>query len=472
MSHESAARTAPQLKVLVVEDDADVADQLAALVREWGFATRVSGSGRAVRATMRDWVPDLALVDLGLPDIDGMDLLRELRTKDVESVVISGRPSVAIAVDSVALGAWGVLEKPVSPCTLRSVLELAERRRSFRAATSPRNPDGPDTLGELVSASHKMYEVFDLVRCVAPTDANVLITGEHGTGKELVANALHALSPRQDGPFIKINCAAIPEELMESELFGHRRGAFTGAVADRTGLFEAAAGGTLLLDEIGEMSPHLQSKLLRVLQERQARPVGGLRAVDLDFRLICATNSDLRTAATRGRFRQDLYFRINTIGIAVPPLRDRPEDIPLLASHLLARFSRRYGRNLSEFEPAASEALAAHPWRGNVRELEHAIEHAVVVSRGARITLEDLPDALQPQRRVPLPATQPMLPLAELERQAILRTLEHTRGNKRAAAAILGVYRPTLYSKLRKYRIFEAPLGRDARQVPDTREDS
>jgi transcriptional regulator with PAS, ATPase and Fis domain len=246
---------------------------------------------------------------------------------------------------------------------------------------------------------------------------------------------------------------------MEAELFGHKRGAFTGAVADRTGLFEAARGGTLLLDEIGEMPAHLQTKLLRVLQDRQARPLGGGPVVNLDFRLICATNCDLRAATVEGRFRQDLYFRINTITVSLPPLRERPEDIALLVDHFLRQFGAQYGHQGLTLDDTALEQLLAHEWRGNVRELEHAIERAVIVTRRAHLTLDDLPECLQPGHRPqPRPgqaARPPVLPLAELERLAILHALEETRGNKRAAAALLGIYRPTLYSKLRKYGIIE-----------------
>jgi transcriptional regulator with PAS, ATPase and Fis domain len=336
------------------------------------------------------------------------------------------------------------------------ILAQAEYRQA-RASAHCLDAAGEMRLGDLVTKNARMMEAFDLVRCVAPTDANVLIAGENGTGKELVANALHALSLRADRPFVKVNCAAIPEDLMEAELFGHRRGAFTGAIADRMGLFEAARGGTLLLDEIGEMPRHLQTKLLRVLQDRQARPVGGGVLVQLDFRLICATNCDLRAATQEGRFRQDLYFRINTITIALPPLRERPEDILLLTDDFLRRFGAQYRRERTTLDPIARARLLAYDWRGNVRELEHALERAVIVARGDCVTLEDLPECLQPRHRPPPRAVAdggpPLLPLAELERLAIVRALEHTRGNKRAAAALLGIYRPTLYSKLRKYGI-------------------
>jgi DNA-binding NtrC family response regulator len=450
------------LKVLVIDDDPEAVDHLDALVRDWGYETRTALTGRAASQATREWHPHLAFVDLHLPDIDGINLLRTLKTDSpgVEAVIVSGDSQLRAAVTAAASGALCFLEKPVSAVTLRSILAQADVRRA--RATQIEALDSDTRLGDLVTQNPRMQEAFDLVRCVAPTEANVLIVGENGTGKELVANALHALSLRADKPFIKVNCAAIPEELMEAELFGHRRGAFTGAVADRVGLFEAARGGTLLLDEIGEMPAHLQSKLLRVLQDRQARPLGGGPVVNLDFRLICATNCDLRTETLEGHFRQDLFFRINTITVALPPLRERPEDIKLLTDLFLQRFGEQYGRHGVTLDEAVRDRLLAYEWRGNVRELEHAIERAVIVSRSNRLTLDELPECLHPSyrpaARSAADGTLPILPLAELERLAIVRALEHTRGNKRAAAALLGIYRPTLYSKLRKYGIME-PAG-------------
>jgi DNA-binding NtrC family response regulator len=465
MSDDTRARS--ELKVLIVDDDPETTDHIDALLRDWGYASRSACSGRVATQTSREWNPDLALLDLNLPDINGIHLLRELRAMSptLESIVISGDGRLRAAVEAASCGALCFLEKPVSPLTLRSILVQAEQRR-LRPLDD--ETDG-ERLGNLVTRNPRMREAFDLVRCVAPTDANVLVVGENGTGKELIADALHARSLRADKPFIKVNCAAIPEDLMEAELFGHRRGAFTGAVGDRIGLFEAARGGTLLLDEIGEMPAHLQTKLLRVLQERQARPLGGGPMVDLDFRLICATNCDLRAATEQGRFRQDLYFRINTITVALPPLRERPEDIALLVDHFLQRFGLQYGHPHVTLEDEARDRLLAYEWRGNVRELEHAIERAVIVARKPRLTLDDLPDCLQPGHR-PLPrhgerATPAVLPLAELERLAIVRALEETRGNKRAAAALLGIYRPTLYSKLRKYGIIDSQASPHAREV-------
>jgi DNA-binding NtrC family response regulator len=458
------------LKVLVIDDDPEAADHLDALVRDWGYEARTAFTGRGASQASREWRPHLAFVDLHLPDIDGIDLLRTLRIESpgVEAVIVSGDSQLRAAVTAAASGALCFLEKPVSPVTLRCILAQAEHRR-LRTNQAGQNGD-ESRLGELVTQNPRMREAFDLVRCVAPTDANVLIAGENGTGKELVANALHSLSLRADKPFIKVNCAAIPEELIEAELFGHRRGAFTGAIADRIGLFEAARGGTLLLDEIGEMPAHLQSKLLRVLQDRQARPLGGGSLVDLDFRLICATNCDLRAATIDGRFRQDLFFRINTITVALPPLRERPEDILLLTEIFVRRFGAQYRREDVTLDEAACARLLAHEWRGNVRELEHAIERAVIVARSSRLTLDELPECFHPSYSPPRGAsrdgTGPILPLAELERLAIVRALEHTRGNKRAAAALLGIYRPTLYSKLRKYGIMEsAASARDPRAL-------
>ena len=300
-----------------------------------------------------------------------------------------------------------------------------------------------------------MRELFEMVGSVAASDANILILGENGTGKELIANAIHRASLRAQGPFIKINCAAIPKELIESELFGYRRGAFTGAVTDKVGLLELAEGGSLLLDEIGDMPAYLQTKLLRVLQEREYRPVGSDRVVRVDFRLICATNVDIDAALKEGRLREDLYFRINTITLRVPPLRERPEDIPALATHFLTVFAERYQRPVRTIAPEAFEQLLRARWPGNVRELENALERAVLVSKGESLQREDLPEALVPQAEETSGdfVIPPHCTLAELERMAILRTLQRTNWNKQETAHILGLYRPTLYSKMKKYGI-------------------
>jgi transcriptional regulator with PAS, ATPase and Fis domain len=311
-------------------------------------------------------------------------------------------------------------------------------------------------LEQMLTRSEAMKEVFELVRTAAPTDVNVLVLGENGCGKELVASAIHDLSPRRARTFVRINCAAIPAELLESELFGHRRGAFSGAGADRAGLLELAHGGSVLLDEIAEMSPALQVKLLRVLQDREVRPVGSAHPIKVDFRLVCATNADPREAIADGRLREDLYFRVNTVTVRLPPVRERREDVPLLAHHFLERFAGDHGRRLAGFHEAAMRALTRYDWPGNVRELEHAIERAVIVSSGRHIALSDLPDSIRrpsgrrtPARSIPIGCT-----LEELERMAIQQTLDLTNWNKRATARILGIHRPTLYNKMRKYGLW------------------
>src|SRR5207344_2358370 len=317
--------------------------------------------------------------------------------------------------------------------------------------------EGQFRFGNIIGKSKKMHEVLELVESVAGSDANILIQGENGTGKELISNALHYNSKRAKGPFIKINCAAIPKDLIESELFGYKKGAFTGAALDKEGLLELAEGGSLLLDEIGEMPAYLQTKLLRVLQEREYRPIGSDRTVHVDFRLICATNIDLDTALREGRLREDLYFRINTITTRVPPLRERTEDIPLLCDYFLDKFRQRYAKNVRTLAPAVYHLLIRNRWPGNVRELENAIERAVLVAKGTEILVGDLPESIREESGA---ATEFVVPphrtLAEIEKMAILQTLQRTNWNKQEAAQILGLYRPTLYSKMKKHDIRDA----------------
>jgi DNA-binding NtrC family response regulator len=404
------------------------------------------------------WRPDLVLADLVMPGTDGLTLLRRLRQAEAPPhvIIISGRATVRVAVEALGSGATSVLEKPVDTGLLHNLLGRVAEERYGRDV--PGGDDEVEQLGRLYTRSPAMRTLFDTLRTAAPTTVSVLIEGENGTGKELVASALHDLSPRAAGPFIKVNCAAIPGELLESELFGHTRGSFTGAVADKKGLFELAHRGSILLDEIGDMPLSLQAKLLRVLQDGEFRPVGGHTPVRADFRLICATNADAARAVSSGKLRQDLFFRLNTITLSVPPLRDRPGDISLLANLFLQRIAAAYGRHLHGFADTAMRVLEAHRWPGNVRELEHVVERSVILAHGDRVRAEDLPDSLrEPDVRrasdVSLPAG---CSLEELERLAILHTLELTRWNKRATAKILGIHRPTLYNKLRKYGLWRA----------------
>ena len=401
-------------------------------------------------------------MDLMLPDADGIDLLKDFKEASPETLVImvSGYGSVPKAVEAMKAGAFSFIEKPVDADVLFVMLDKAAEKLQLSAENRRLKEELRDhtSFANIVARSDNMRQLFHMIKSVAPTDASVLIRGENGTGKELVASAIHEYSKRKKGPFIKINCAALPSELIESELFGHKRGAFTGAVSDKTGLMELADGGSLLLDEIGEMLPSLQVKLLRVLQDREFRPVGGSRVIQPNFRLICATNVNLDAALVEGKLREDLYFRINTVTLAIPALRDRTEDILLLAEHFLDRFSGQHQRNIRAIRPDATKALLRYRWPGNVRELEHVIERAVIVAEGTDITLDDLPTAIRDAERLPNQAgfvIPPHHTLEEIEKLAILQTLERTRGNKRKAASILGVYRPTLYNKLKKYNLFE-----------------
>ena len=442
------------LRVLITDDELDAAEWLRSVLEARGVDVRIAADARTAEVLTRVWQPDVVLLDLMLGDVDGLTVLPRLRAGAgaPHVIIVSGRATVRVTVAALAAGAMDVLEKPVEVPRLHQLLARAAAER--RDATLPR--DRVTQLGRLVTIDPAMRELCSTVRHAAPTSVNVLIQGENGTGKELVAAALHELSPRAQGPFVKVNCAALPAGLLESELFGHARGAFTGAVTGRKGLFEMANGGSILLDEIAEMPLPLQAKLLRVLQEREIRPVGSTTAVKADFRLICATNVDAAPAVAEGRLRQDLYFRLNTIAVHVPPLRARPADVPLLATRFLETFRGRYNCPVDGFTEAAMQRLQEHEWPGNVRELEHVVERAVILAVGSRIGENDLPrevraDRARPAAEVTVPAG---CSLEEVERLAILQTLELTDWNKRQAARILGIHRPTLYNKLRKYRLW------------------
>ncbi len=447
-------------RLLIVEDEADAAASLELLLEPRGYQVQTAATAAEARRRYEEWRPGLVLMDLMLPDASGLDLLVEFKaaSAEVQVIMVTGYGSVPKAVEAMNAGAMGFIEKPIEMALLFAQLDKAREKYQLSAENRKLKEElrSSFTFGNLVARSESMRQLLALVRKVAPSDASVLIHGENGTGKELVASAIHQLSRRVNGPFIKINCAAIPSDLIESELFGHRRGAFTGAVAERVGLLELADGGSVLFDEIGEMQPALQAKLLRVLQEHEFRPVGGSRTVKVDFRLVCATNIDLDAALADRRLREDLYFRINTVTLRIPPLRERPEDIPLLAEHFVEKYASRHGRAVEQCTPEAMRLLQRYRWPGNVRELEHAIERAVIVAAGSALTPGDLPTALHEAEGATPSAAFSIPPhhtLEEIERLAIIQTLERTRGNKRAAASILGVYRPTLYSKLRKYKI-------------------
>ena len=457
------AKSANRRRVLVVDDEPMVTDWLKMVIEQGErtppYEVRAAAVGARAVELFKVWRPDVVLLDLVLPDIDGIALLRQLKAIDPspEMIVISGVGTITRALEAGQAGAFFFIEKSnLDPVGIVSILDRATGLQTERAQHERLKEQIRDqySFHNIIGKSKKMRELFELVEAVAESDANILIQGENGVGKELIANAIHVRSGRANGPFIKINCAALPKELIESELFGYKKGAFTGATTDKVGLLELAAGGSLLLDEIGEMPLLLQTKLLRVLQEREYRPIGSDRLVKVDFRLICATNVDPDAAIKDGRLREDLYFRINTVALRVPPLRERTEDLPLLCAHFLEKFNNRYQKNVKGISPAAYHLLIRFRWPGNVRELENAIERAVLVAKSPDVQPPDLPDSIRGDATAEDAFTvPPHHTLAEIERMAVLQTLQRTNWNKQEAAQILGLYRPTLYSKIKKHHI-------------------
>src|SRR5262252_8716117 len=452
-------------RVLAIDDEPAMTEWLKILLEHAGYEVRTALIGTRGEELFRTWRPDAVITDMMLPDVDGIELVRKFKQLDPEAevIVITGQGNIPRSVEAVKAGAFDFLEKPVDAERLLDKLEKAIKQKALIDENEALKAKLQDRykFQNVIGKSKKMQELFELIESVAASEANILIQGENGTGKELIANAIHYNSKRSKGPFIKINCAAIPKDLIESELFGYKKGAFTGATMDKEGLFEMAEGGSLLLDEIGEMPPYLQTKLLRVLQEREYRPIGSDRVVRVDFRLICATNIDLDAALRDGKLREDLYFRINTITLRVPPLRERTEDIPLLCEHFLEKYKQRHGRaQIKAIAPAAYHVLIRHRWPGNVRELENVIERGVLVAKGSEITVNDLPESLRTESAT---ATEFVIPphrtLAEIEKMAILQTLQRTNWNKQEAAQILGLYRPTLYSKMKKHEIQDGGKG-------------
>ena len=445
--------------MLAIDDEPAMTEWLKMVIEAEGYEVRTALIGTRGEEIFKQWRPDVVVTDLMLPDLDGIALLRRLKDTDLspEVIIISGQGTLARAVEAGQAGAFFFLEKPVSQDGLMDLIRRAIEQTQEKAEHQQLKEQirGQYSFANIVGQSKKMKDLFELVESVAASDANILIQGENGTGKELIANAIHYNSNRSKGPFIKINCAAIPKDLIESELFGYKKGAFTGANTDKVGLFEMSESGSLLLDEIGEMPSYLQTKLLRVLQEREYRPIGSDRLVHVDFRLICATNIDLEVALREGKLREDLYFRINTITLRVPPLRERTEDIPLLCTHFLSKFNERYQKNVKSLSPAAYHLLIRNRWAGNVRELENAIERAVLVCKGAEIVPGDLPETIREEGAAPAQefTIPPHRTLAEIEKMAIVQTLQRTNWNKQEAAQILGLYRPTLYSKMKKHDI-------------------
>ena len=451
--------------VLVVDDEASIADGLRLTLEAEGYSVRIAGSVRTALASVAQADAHAAIVDLMLPDGDGLALTRELKQRDpaLEVIVITAYGSVKKAMEATkGAGAFHVVEKPFEPDEVLGLVKTALEHRKLSVENSElrRRLAEQTADSEILGSAPGIQRVMETIASVADTDANVLIIGESGTGKELIANALHERSARRDGPWIKINCAALPKDLIESELFGHTKGSFTGATTEKVGLLEEAHKGSLLLDEITEMPVDLQAKLLRVLEERVVRRLGGAKSIPVDFRLISSSNRSPEQAVKEGQLRQDLYFRINTVTITVPPLRERREDLPVLVRAFLDRYRAKHQRAVDGIEPEAYRRLLAYGWPGNVRELQHALERAVLVARGRELTLGDLPESLQHgaggdggMAGSIAPSEVPAGSLEEIERASILKALDATRWNKQAAAALLGLRRPTLYSKMRKHNI-------------------
>jgi DNA-binding NtrC family response regulator len=452
-----AASPAGRPVILVVDDDAAMRDYLREELEHEGFRVEVAGSGRAGVERVKQGGIDMVVSDVKMPDLDGLDLLREVREVSPAPYVITitAFGSIDTAIRAVKLGAFDYITKPFEIEQLVLVIDKALSEQALRSEVARLREEVARSVRfeNIIGRSRAMQEVFGLIRRVAGSQASVLVTGESGTGKELVARAIHAHSPRTNRPVVAVNCAAIPENLLESDLFGYKRGAFTDAKNDKAGLFLEAHGGTIFLDEIGELPLTLQPKLLRALQEREIRPLGATKSERVDVRVITATNRHLEQRLKEGRFREDLFYRLNVIHIHLPPLRDRAEDVLPLAEHFLARSAERAGKPLRGFKETTKKILLAHSWPGNVRELENVVERAVALAEGDIVTPEDLPPGMR-ERKQPDRLTSALmqgLTLEELERQYIQRVLEAEGGNKTRAAQRLGLDRKTLYRKLEEY---------------------
>ncbi len=443
--------------ILIVDDDAAMCEFLKEELERESFTVEVARGGRAGVERVKQGGIDVVVSDVKMPDLDGLDLLREVRAVEPSPYVITitAFGSIDTAIRAVKLGAYDYITKPFEVDQLLLTIDKALSERELRSEVARLREEvaGRERLDNLIGRSAAMREIFGVVRRVSPSPANVLITGESGTGKELVARALHVGSPRKGQPFIAVNCAAIPDTLLEADLFGYKRGAFTDARSDHAGLFVTANGGTIFLDEIAEMPLALQPKLLRVLQEREVRPLGANKAELVDVRVIAATNRDIEACLREGTFREDLYYRLNVIQIQIPPLRGRPEDILPLAEHFLVRSAQRAGKTLRGINEAARKLLLGYHWPGNVREVENVIERAVALCEGAIIGADDLPPAVRERRNQDrlASAVAQGLTLDELEREYIERVLEAEGGNKTRAALRLGLDRKTLYRKLEEY---------------------
>jgi DNA-binding NtrC family response regulator len=446
-----------QKKILVVDDEDTVTESLELILSDAGFSVLTAHTFASSTRILNETRVDLVITDLRLSDATGIDLIAHIKRENPETEVIlmTAYGSVDITIEAIKAGAYYYLEKPYTPDRLFALVDRALQFAALRHENEAlkRTLAGASETFGIIGRDAKIGQIIETIKTAAPSDASVLIEGESGTGKELIAAAFHNQSQRASGPFIRINCAAIPHELIESELFGYKKGAFTGADRDKRGLIEAARGGTLLLDEIAEMPTHLQTKLLRVLQERKLRRLGDEHEIDVNFRLVSATNRDTLALLQEGFLRKDLYFRISTIKIKVPPLRERLDDLPLIARRFLKRFTDQYDKKIRDISPEAVSRLVRYDWPGNIRELESVIERAVLFCPGTELLPACLPDEFQTRTTTSTFVIPPLVPMEEIEREAILQTLERTCGNVKKTAQILRFPRPTFYRKLKKFGI-------------------
>lgn len=454
-----------KFNVLVIDDEKNIRTGLAAALKLDGYEVFLAADGNeGMDIALRGDI-DLVITDLRMPGMSGEEVLKKVtsETPGVPVIVLTGHGTVESAVDAMRAGAYDFLTKPLNLDRLSLLVKRALQSRELilQHRELEREVESRKSFEHIIGKSPAMMKVFEVLKRVAPTKASVLITGESGVGKELIADALHNLSPRKDNPFVKVHCAALAESLLESELFGHEKGSFTGAVSRKRGRFELAHSGTIFLDEIGEIDQTVQIKILRVLQEKKFERVGGEDTLEVDVRVVTATNRDLEKEIAEGRFREDLYYRLNVVRIHVPPLRERKDDLPLMITSFVREFAEENGKKIEGMDTKARSVLYAYDWPGNVRQLRNCIESAVVMTSGTVITLDDLPPSIRSGAEVPSLLIPVGVTMAEAEKQVILQTLSANSGNKSKTAEILGIGRKTLHRKLDEYGVVSAPDGGD-----------
>ncbi len=441
--------------ILIIDDEKNIREGLSAALELDGYSVKLAANGAEGLALIEKGDIDLVITDLRMPGISGEEVLAKVRGESpgIPVIVLTGHGSIDTAVDAMRNGAYDFLTKPLSLDRLSLIVKraLAGRELEIRHSSLQQELDAKASFESIIGKSAEMQRIFQMVRKAADSKASVLITGESGTGKELIANALHNLSPRKNHPFIKVHCAALSENLLESELFGHEKGAFTGAAARKRGRFELANTGTIFLDEIGEINQNVQIKILRVLQDKRFERVGGEDTLEVDVRVIAATNRNLEEEIAQGRFREDLFYRLNVVHIQVPPLRDRKDDIPLMLNAFLDEFNRENNKSITGFDARSRSALYKYDWPGNIRQLRNCVESAVVMCSGNEITLEDLPPTVRGAAESNVIQVPVGISMAEAEKIIIQQNLASNQGNKSKTADILGIGRKTLHRKLEEY---------------------